>query len=99
MRYFYLVLALVFSGCAGCPTKGEFFPPAPEPVTQDIQLCATAETNLKKLKCIPEGAYTKKGKTFTQFCEETQKNGVFLNPKCLSTITECNKMKSCTNSN
>jgi len=70
--------------------------PKPTPIVVDNYLCAAAETHLKELKCIGEGSYTKKGKSFTIFCLETQQNGIFLNPKCLTEINSCEQIDSCT---
>ncbi len=75
-------------------------PVQPKPVEEvrDSAYCDLAETHLKQLKCIPDGAFTKKGKSFSDFCQETQINGVFVNPKCLSEIVSCDQMDVCTNS-
>jgi DNA transposition AAA+ family ATPase len=49
------------------------------------------------LQCIPTNQpYTKKGKSFTQFCQEKQAQGISIEPKCLSTIVSCDQMDVCT---
>lgn len=85
------VIWILVGGCAGGDN-------VPEPVTPEVSgssLCASAERNLLALGC-EEGKPTKKGKSFTQFCEETQANGIDLHPGCLSKITRCEQMdKEC----
>jgi hypothetical protein len=74
-------------------------PPRETPFVQDTELCEAAEVRLLKLKC-EEGQPTKKGTRFKDVCEDVQKNGgVFLNPRCLSNITDCNQIDICTGSN
>jgi hypothetical protein len=52
--------------------------------------------NLQKLACIPIGKpYTDKGKSFTEFCQETQSAGISIHPDCLATITSCGQVNSC----
>lgn len=71
-----------------------YVPPQPTPIVQDTEWCQAAEINLQQLECIPDDEpYTKKGLTFTQFCEQKHKDGVFLNPKCLA--TEVNEKTTC----
>lgn len=64
---------------------------------KDIKFCSLAEKNLQKLECA-EGKPTKKGKTFEEFCKETEENKIFLNAECLSTITSCQEVNQCTGS-
>jgi hypothetical protein len=72
-----------------CASNKDYLPHA-NPITLDNDYCAAAELNLKTLKCIPEDKpYTKKGKSFSEFCIDTQINGIFINPKCISTIQSC----------
>ena len=74
---------LILSILLGC--HSEAMPPHPPPVVTDTEWCEAAEVNLKSLKCIPtDKPYTKKGLTFTQFCQKKQEDGIFLNPKCLA---------------
>lgn len=70
--------------------------PKPTPVVKETDYCSAAERRLLQLHC-SEGNPTKRGKTFTQFCYETQNNGIFLNPKCLAQITGCEQIESCDN--
>lgn len=96
---FCLITGLLASSCYSKETRP--VTPRPTPVVVDSVYCAEAEANLKKLHCIPENEpYTKKGKSFNQFCQEKQAQGVFLNPKCLAReITEktgCSYQDVCT---
>ena len=90
------------------PTIGsDPVPPRPTPIPTDTNMCANAEQHLDQLcKADPSGnsyccavvAPTKKGKTFTQFCQDKQNDGVALNPKCLSEVKTCGEIDSCTGS-
>ena len=63
------------------------------------QECLSAENHLKELDCISKtNPFTKKGKSFGEFCEETQENGIKLNTSCLINIKACDEMDICTNS-
>lgn len=63
---------------------------------ENTSYCAAAETHLKDLGCISKtGPYTVKNKSFKQFCEETIKNGVNLNPHCISQISSCDQINAC----
>lgn len=88
------VLLSLFIGCDSCLQPP---PSRPTPIVTDTDYCQAAEDNLIKLGC-QEGRPTKTGKKFAAFCLETQQNGVFLNPKCLSTIKYCGEIDSCTGS-
>lgn len=71
-------------------------PNGPIPITEGIQYCQAAENHLKELGCIArDKPYTVKGKSFTQFCQDTMQNGVNISPKCLCEITSCNQMNMC----
>jgi len=78
MRYFFCFLIL---SCSNSIT-----PPAA--VTTDIDYCSKADENLQKLGCI-SNKYTKKGKSYTEFCTELQNKGIFTNPKCVASLTDC----------
>ena len=79
----FLIFLLFIIGCSNAHLNG----PHATPVVTDTDKCQLAEIHLKELKCIPtDQPYTKKGKSFTQFCQETQANGIFINPKCLSDL-------------
>ncbi|MCZ2224624.1 MAG: hypothetical protein LC122_13445 [Chitinophagales bacterium] len=93
-----LICFISFPGCGGSRT-----PPRPTPVVKDTDLCEAAGKNLVEQHCIlDDRKFTKLGKSFKLFCEETQSAGVFLNPRCLSEIkasnvSECHdKMNVCT---
>ena len=73
--------------------------PHKTPEVKDTEKCEAAEQHLKELTCIPtDKPYTKRGKSFTQFCQETQNAGVFINPVCLSEVKSCDEVDCCTNS-
>jgi hypothetical protein len=68
------------------------------PVVVDTDLCGAAQANLQKLGCISTtDPYTTKGKSFEEFCRETQNNQIFINPRCLSSVQSCQEMNGCTN--
>lgn len=69
--------------------------PSPTPVVIDTEFCNAAEVNLNKLGC-PEGRPTKRGVLFRDLCVELHKNGIFVNPKCLATISSCTQVDFCT---
>ncbi len=80
-----ILLTFVLLSCLG-----------PIPVIANIQYCSTAEAHLKALGCIPsDKPYTLKGKSFSQFCQETMQNGINLHPDCLSKIVSCNQINVC----
>ena len=90
-------ILIFFNSCL----NDTYVPPQPTPVVKDTEWCQAAEINLQQLECIPDDQpYTKKGLTFTQFCEQKHEDGVFLNPKCLATeVTEkttCSYIDVCT---
>lgn len=86
------------------PTPPEPPPAPPIPATTD---CEKAEAHLHDL-CLADAtgnqyccvvvAPTKKGKTFSQFCEEEQAKGVNVNPQCLASATTCDNIDLCTKS-
>lgn len=94
-RIFLLSFSLLFLGfdCSLPPTDTT---PRPEPVVKGTDYCSAAEKHLLAIHC-SEGNPTKKGKSFTDFCKETQQNGIFLNPECLSKITSCDQIDACEN--
>ncbi len=69
--------------------------PAPTPVVTDTEFCDAAEANLIKLGC-PEGKPTKRGERFGDVCRELHSEGIFVNPRCLSTLTSCAGVDVCT---
>jgi hypothetical protein len=66
--------------------------PTPD-VVNDSLYCAPAEENLKRLGC-PEGQPTKKGKTFTEVCQNASNNFIWFNPKCLASINSCSEIET-----
>lgn len=88
-----LTLLLINISCNPAANRG----PRPTPVVRDSEYCYDAEENLKWLKC-EEGKPTKGGKRFAVFCIETQDNGIFINPLCLSKIKDCSEVDTCTRS-
>lgn len=89
-----LLFCLFLIGCPITPMEHPA-PARPTPQVKDTNYCSLAEKHLKQLGC-EEAKPLKDGTTFTQFCEATQGNGVFLNPKCLSQIKSCSEVDSCT---
>lgn len=86
-RIIFVAAAL---GLAGCPTE----PVVPDPKIPQVkgsEWCERAEKNLLALGC-EEGQPTKEGKSFTEFCKETQANGIDLNPQCLANISSCDQV-------
>jgi hypothetical protein len=70
--------------------------PGQIPAPADNDVCVTAEANLK-IACPAVAAPTKKGKTFAQWCVETQDNGINMNPKCLARAKSCDDADRCLN--
>lgn len=89
MKKLYSLTCLIFViSCCKATTQ-----PLPTDNTGD---CMTVETHLKELSCISnDKPYTKKGKSFSQFCQETIQGGASLNLKCLLAITNCNQIDNC----
>ena len=73
----------------------------------DSEYCGAAESRLqtlcnidskKNVYCCQVVAPTKKGKSYKQFCEEKQTQSIFLNPRCVASISICETIDDCTNS-
>lgn len=89
-----LIISSMFLVYVGC-NNGTKVPPHPNFVPTDTELCELAGKNLVVNKCIQDDkTFTKRGKSFKEFCEETQNNGIWLNPKCLSNI-KADNVSSC----
>lgn len=100
-----IIFSLIFATALidGCPSQP--VQPHPTPEVADTALCPNADEHLTQLcqadpvknkYCCQVVAPTKKGKNFTQFCIEKQNEGLFLNPRCLSTVTSCDQIDVCT---
>lgn len=89
-----LVILVALVGACG-PAKSPPPTPAPTPVVTDTQFCDAAEANLIKLGC-PEGKPTKRGTRFGDVCRDLHENGIFVNPRCLATISTCSAVDVCT---
>lgn len=74
--------------------------PKPTPIVTDTNLCGDAQIHLEELQCIEKDKpFTKRDKlSFKDFCQQTHQSGIFLNPKCLISITKCSDIDYCTNS-
>lgn len=94
--YKFLFIFLFISGC----NTPEPISPKPTPIVTDTNLCGDAQVHLEELSCIKKDEpFTKRDKlSFKQFCEQTHHSGIFLNPKCLISITSCEEIDTCTNS-
>ena len=97
MKKFALCFAVLMSPEIACgPSQNPTPPtPAPTPVVTDTQFCDAAEANLIKLGC-SEGKPTKRGTRFAGVCRDLHDNGIFVNPRCLSTISTCSAVDVCT---
>ena len=93
-KHLSFLFVLCFLGA--CQPPSNEFVPAPTPIVKDTDYCEAAGKRLEELKC-KESVPTKTGKTFAEFCRETQNAGIYLNPVCLSKITNCNQVNCCTN--
>jgi len=88
MKCLLLVPIFLFLSC--CDT---IIPPSP--VTKDIDYCSKAQENLETLGCIKKGeSYTKKGKSYSEFCIDLQGKGIFTNPKCVAGLKNCEDFKA-----
>ncbi len=105
-----LFLISCFLLIIGCPQDNPQPKPTPRPTPKptDSVLCKDAQATLeslcqadpiKNIYCCQVCSKTKRGKTYTEFCEEKQEQGLSLNPKCVSQITACDQIDACTNSN
>ena len=57
----------------------------------NTELCPAACDNLRLLGC--EEAEDVDGLTCEQFCERTQKQGAWLDPKCVAAVTSCEEIE------
>lgn len=95
---FAIIIALVIS----CQPRKADYRETPTPTGSEY--CGLAEQHLMtmcranpedNLYCCQAVSSTKKGKNFTQFCEETQNAGIALNPECISKIVSCGDIDKC----
>lgn len=92
LRPLRLAFFLSIAGFAGCGPGERVIPDPVVPNVKGSEWCSAAEKNLQALGC-EEGKPTKRGKSFTEFCVETQKEGgIDLHPKCLSTVKSCDEI-------
>jgi len=94
----YFIILLVGFNLINCNTTN-VSPPREPVVVKDTLFCKDAEIHLTELSC-EIAKPTKKGLSFEEFCKQTQDSGIFINPKCLSSIASCdqNLIDQCTNS-
>lgn len=93
---FFLIALFSLTMMTDC-NKTNVSPPRPTPIVVDTNYCKDAEVHLLELKCAV-GQPTKKGVPFEEFCKQTQNAGIFINPKCLSTVATCEAVDICTGS-
>lgn len=70
----------------------------PKPTPESTNFCKAAEFNLLKVCPIyaqPTKTMIVNGETFKDFCENTQNNGIFIDPECLSKVTSCDQVPIC----
>jgi hypothetical protein len=92
LRPLFLLFALSVVGLFGCGAPEHVVPEPIVPTVKGSEWCDEAEKNLLALGC-EEGRPTKRGKSFTEFCLETQQDGgIDLNPQCLATIKSCDEV-------
>lgn len=103
MKYCLLILIGLVS-CDPYNPKIVYTAPGQQP---DSEYCGAAEEHMQTLCKLDEkkNSYccevvkpTKKGKSYKQFCEEKQTQNVFLNPKCVASVSVCEAIDDCTNS-
>jgi hypothetical protein len=96
------VIALIIGCQPGSKPKPIDYRETPKPLVN--QSCSLAEKSLtdkckadseKNFYCCQVVSLTKKGKSFTQFCEETQNAGIALNPECIANIINCSDVDKC----
>lgn len=90
------ILRLIILFMAACATPTTAQTSTTDPVdagTETVSLCTLAERQL--IKVCPELSKTPGQKSFTDFCVETQKNGVKLDTHCIATAKNCDEANSC----
>lgn len=107
MKKVLIAILLVAGLCNSCgPQVGprdvvdaDFQVPGPAPIVRSVDDCKPACQQLKKLGCEAGDDFVD-GTTCQQFCEETIKNGVWLNPDCIAqleivTAPKCPEIEVC----
>jgi nitrous oxide reductase accessory protein NosL len=90
-----VLVLMLFVLASACDNSSHKVPPRPTPVVTDVDYCKAAGENLQQKGCINDASsFTRKGKSFELFCQETAAAGVHLNPKCLTNINPKN-LKEC----
>lgn len=101
------LIVLCFSAILFCCYNQSPIPPSPTIIPIDTEKCPDAEQHLQSLcsQDSSKNAYcceivkpTSQNKSFTQFCQETQNAGIFLNPACLANVSACSEIDTCTKS-
>lgn len=89
--------ASIAASCASCHVVVPPSPvaPHPTPTVADTEMCDAAEQRLVQLGC-PEGKPTKRGERFGDVCRELQGDGIFVNPRCLASVADCDHVDVCT---
>lgn len=104
MKLYGLVFALVLTGCPVAGGSVPPDPPSPSPTPPpDTNLCEQMCSHLTDLGCeeakpvynndLP-GPPDVPNQSCKDFCEEMQTKGVFVNPKCVSTVPACEQIEA-----
>lgn len=99
----YSVLFLIFFVLFSCVNSAGDIKPVntgPVPVV-DTDWCESAEVNIKQLNCKdPVGNpmwVNLKGEPFATTCRILQEQGgIFIDPKCIATVSSCKEIDQCT---
>ena len=86
----------------GCPPAIDAVVPPPNPPV-DTDLCGQMCTHLESLGCEEakpvynndvEGPKDVPNQSCPEFCKELQDKGVFVNPRCVSTVKTCDEIET-----
>lgn len=86
------LLCIVFF--TGCPQSDVRFVPE----VKDTEYCEAAEKNLSDAcpRFVRQNRTMKENnETFKDFCKRKQDDGIFFNPKCLSSAINCSEADAC----
>lgn len=94
MKFFKGLFLLAIILTSGCPNHDIKYIPE----VKDTEFCQAAEENLinscpRYVK--PNRTMRENNETFKDFCKRKQDDGIFFNPKCLSTAKTCQEADSC----